>query len=98
MRIERDRDPPEIEATVTSGTVRWKARDAGTPWLGLKLVARRGGAVVERRVERAPFQGSRPLALDERERWHLTLVAVDSSGNRTVRTLGHFGLDARYPE
>ena len=98
VRIERDRDPPEIEATVTSGTVRWKARDAGTPWLGLKLVARRGGAVVERRVERAPFQGSRPLALDERERWHLTLVAVDSSGNRTVRTLGHFGLDARYPE
>ena len=96
VRIERDLVPPVVSAALTGRTLTWRARDAGTPWVTLRLVLRRGGAVSERRLVRTALAGREELDLDDRRR-HATLVASDSAGNRTVLALGHVGLDTRLP-
>lgn len=96
VTIERDLEPPVVSATLTGRTLTWRARDAGSPWVTLRLVLRRGGAVGERRLVRTRLAGREQLDLDDRRR-HATLVASDSAGNRTVFPLGHVGFDMRLP-
>jgi hypothetical protein len=96
VTVRRDHEPPAIAASLRGGTLTWRARDAGTPWVTLRLVLRRGGAVTQHRLVHAALAGRRTLELDDRLR-HATLVASDSAGNRTVVPLGHVGFDMRLP-
>jgi hypothetical protein len=97
VTIERDRRPPALAASLSGRLLTWRARDAGTPWLTLQVRLSRGGTVVERRLARTPLQGQRELDIDDERRWHATLVASDSTGNRTLLPLGHVGPDTRFP-
>lgn len=98
VRLERDTEPPQLSARLVGQTLEWRARDGGTPWLSVRLLLRRGGALVEHRVRRANLNGRRPVALDLGRRWHVTVLAADSSRNWSRVTLGHVGGPARMPE
>ena len=97
VRLERDTEPPRLAASLTGQTLSWRARDAGTPWLSVRVLLRRGGALVEQRVRRARLAGAQVLGLDPAERWHVTLVAADTSGNWSRVVLGHVGGATRLP-
>jgi hypothetical protein len=97
VTIERDNEPPELVTTLEGRTLRWQARDAGTPWLTLRVLVQRGGAVQERVLTRAALEGMHILDYDEQQLWHVTVVASDSAGNRTRLRLGHVGLSSRIP-
>jgi hypothetical protein len=88
-------EPPRLAAALDGPKLSWRARDAGTPWLSLRVVLRRGGAVVEHRLRRTNLRGTRPVPLDLTKRWHVTVVAADSSGNRSRVVLGQLGGESR---
>jgi len=98
VRLVRDTEPPKLSARLGGRTLEWWARDAGTPWVSVRVLLRRGGALVEHRIRRASLTGRCPLALDPAVRWHVSVLAADSSGNRSRVTLGHVGGPARVPE
>jgi hypothetical protein len=88
VTIARDTEPPAVdEAALEAGTLRWSARDPGTPWLDVRLVLRRGAHVREQALERVPLAGEAPVELPA-EAWHATLVARDSAGNAARVVLG----------
>lgn len=88
ITIIRDNDAPAVdEVALEAGTLRWSARDAGTPWLDVRVVLRRGADVREQELGRVEHVGAAPLELPA-EAWHATLVARDSAGNRTRVPLG----------
>ena len=87
IEIKVDREPPEITATVTRTRLTWVAQDSETPWIRLTLHLRRGT------VHKVLSLGVRPLSGRTRIQvprgaWRVTLVAADSSGNRTWLRLG----------
>jgi hypothetical protein len=63
----------------------------------VRVLLRRGGSLVEHRVRRAKLKGRRPVALDPAVRWHVTVLAADSSRNWSRVTLGHVGGASRLP-
>jgi hypothetical protein len=88
VTVVRDNEAPNVEeAALAGGTLSWRARDAGTPWLDVRVVLRRAGALRERRLGQVGHAGEEELELPA-EAWHATLVTRDSSGNRTAVPLG----------
>ena len=86
--VRRDARRPRIVARIRGGRLVWRARDAGTPWLRLQLVVRRGGRVRTVSLGNVRHKDARRLPVPLDRTWHLTLVATDSSGNATRVTLG----------
>lgn len=97
LRVERDTTPPRLEAAVAGTDLRWRAVDRGTPWLRLGLLLDDGRVRRAAPLGRVRLAGSAPLPVDLRRTWSATLVAVDSSGNRTQLALGPIGRLARLP-
>ena len=95
--LVRDTEPPKLSARLVGQTLEWRARDRGTPWLSVRVLLRRGEAVVEHRVRRAKLHGRRPVPVDAAVRWHMTVLATDSSGNRSRVTIGQIGGASRLP-
>jgi hypothetical protein len=91
VTVERDNDPPEVmERALEGGLLSWRASDAGTPWLDVRLVLRRGAGMEERRLGRRGLAGKAPVVLPSGS-WHATLVVADSAGNRTAVTIRRTG-------
>ena len=63
------------------------AGDDASPWLALKVVIRRPGAVRTLQLGKQTFRGSALLAVPQGV-WTATLFASDSSGNTTSVALG----------
>ncbi|MBD0330947.1 MAG: hypothetical protein ICV64_12700 [Thermoleophilia bacterium] len=77
--VARDTTPPRLRARIAGGELRWRARDAGTPWLRLRVVLYRPG---ERRVldlRRQPLVGR--VRVPAGRGWGAAVVAADSSRN-----------------
>lgn len=85
--IRIDRTPPVVRASVTRRTLTWRAVDAGTPWLRLRVRIQRLGVRKLVRLGVQPLAGSLRLAIPAGN-WKATLVASDSSGNQTWVALG----------
>ncbi len=85
--LARDTTPPTVKASVAKRRVSWKAADAETPWVRLRLRLTRGGVHKLVHLGRHPLAGSLRLPLP-RGRWETTLVVLDSSGNKTPVPLG----------
>jgi D-glucuronyl C5-epimerase C-terminus len=86
--VKRDTLPPEMTARLAGKRLVWRGRDAETPWLELRL-----RLVGERHNARVVFLGKKPLRGSMKLApkpgvWHTTLIARDSSGNRTEVPLG----------
>lgn len=90
IEIKVDRDPPEITATVTRTRLTWEAKDPETPWIRLNLHLRRGTTHKVLSLGVRPLSGSARIEMP-RGTWRVTLVAADSSGNRTWFRLGELG-------
>jgi hypothetical protein len=88
--VKRDTTPPAVAARL-AGNKRliWRAKDAETPWLDLRLQLVGGphdnGRVVQ--LGKKPLRGSMRL-VPKPGVWNTTLIARDSSGNRTDVPLG----------
>jgi hypothetical protein len=90
IEVKRDREPPELSATLAGRRLSWQALDPATPWLRLTLVLERAGERERVDLGRRPLSGA--VTLERRGlRWEATLVAADSSGNRARVELGPFG-------
>ncbi|MGI8606952.1 MAG: D-glucuronyl C5-epimerase family protein [Gaiellaceae bacterium] len=87
IEIKVDRTPPEITATVTRKRLTWTAKDPETPWIRLTLHLRRGASHKILSLGARPHSGKARIDVP-RGTWRVTLVAADSSGNRTRVPLG----------
>jgi hypothetical protein len=87
IEIKVDREPPEITATVTRRRLTWEAKDPGTPWIRLTLHLRRGARHKVFSLGVRSLSGKARIDVP-RGAWRATLVAGDSSGNRTWAQLG----------
>ena len=88
IEVRRDVDPPDVtEAVLAASRLTWSAFDEGTPWLRLSLALRRSGRATTLALGKRPLRGSLTVKLPEGS-WDATLVALDSSGNRTAVPLG----------
>jgi hypothetical protein len=88
VTVKVDRIPPVMTARLVGRRLVWRGRDAETPWLDLRLQLVNDyhqGRVVG--LGKKPLRGSIRL-FPKRGVWHTTLVALDSSGNRTEVPLG----------
>jgi hypothetical protein len=65
----------------------WRGRDPETPWLDLRLRLVGNGRVRVVELGRKPLRGSMRL-FPKPGSWHTTLIARDSSGNRTELAVG----------
>ena len=86
--VKVDRVPPAVTARLVGKRLVWRARDAETPWLDLRLQLVNDyhqGRVVS--LGKKPLRGSMRL-VPKPGVWHTTLVARDSTGNRTDVALG----------
>jgi hypothetical protein len=86
--VKVDRLPPAVTARLVGKRLVWRGRDAETPWLDLRL-----RLVGESHNTRLVTLGKKPLRGSMRlfpkpGTWHTTLVARDSTGNRTEVPLG----------
>jgi hypothetical protein len=88
LTVKVDRVAPAIAARLAGKRLVWRAQDAETPWLDLRLrlVGENHGARVVR-LGKQPLRGSLKLA-PKPGVWHTTLIARDSSGNRTQVPVG----------
>ncbi len=87
IRIARDTTPPDVTASVSGARLTWKIDDPTTPWVRLRVQLLRQGKLRVLELGRRPLAGRVRLALP-RGRFQATLVAFDSSGNRTRTPLG----------
>jgi len=87
IAIKVDREPPEITAAVTRRRLTWEAKDPGTPWIRLTLHLRRGARHKALSLGVRSLSGKARIDVP-RGAWRATLVAADSSGNRTWVQLG----------
>jgi hypothetical protein len=87
VELRRDTQPPKVSATLASRRLYWRGSDDGSPWLALKVVIRRAGAVRTLSLGKQTFRGS-VLVAAPRGRWSATLFAADSSGNTAQVPLG----------
>ena len=86
--VKRDTLAPVMTARLVGKRLVWRGRDTETPWLDLRL-----RLVGERHNARVVFLGKKPLRgslklAPKPGTWHTTLIARDSSGNRTDVPLG----------
>jgi D-glucuronyl C5-epimerase C-terminus len=84
--VKRDTVPPAVTARLVGKRLVWRARDTETPWLDLRLrlVGSRQRLVS---LGHKPLRGSLRLS-PKPGVWNTTLIARDSSGNRTEVPLG----------
>jgi len=87
VEVRRDTQAPKISASLAARRLYWRASDDASPWVQLRVVIRRPGAVRTLWLGRAPFRGSRLLAAPS-GLWTATLLGADSSGNTTEVALG----------
>jgi hypothetical protein len=85
--VRRDTQSPKVKAELGDRTLYWRGSDDASPWLALKVVIRRSGAVRTLSLGRVAFRGSTPLPVPSGV-WTATLFAADSSGNTTQVALG----------
>jgi hypothetical protein len=86
--VKVDRVPPALTARLVGKRLVWRASDPETPWLDLRL--RLVGESHDTRLVRLgkkPLRGSMRL-FPRPGVWHTTLIARDSSGNRTEVQVG----------
>ena len=88
LTVKVDRIAPALTARFVGKRLVWRARDAETPWLDLRLrlVDEHHRARLVR-LGKTPLRGSMRL-FPKPGTWHTTLIARDSSGNRTDVPLG----------
>jgi hypothetical protein len=87
VAVLRDREPPELEASLTGSVLRWSAVDEGTPWLRLRLVFGMRAGTETVALGTRPHAGVLRVRLPRRL-VSARLVASDSSGNTaSVRLL-----------
>jgi hypothetical protein len=86
--VKVDTAPPVLTARLVGKRLVWRGRDAETPWLDLRLrlVGEKHNARLVR-LGHMPLRGSMKLA-PKPGTWHTTLIARDSTGNRTEVPLG----------
>jgi hypothetical protein len=89
VEVRRDTQAPKVSAAIAGRRLYWRGSDDASPWLALRVVLRRPGAVRTLWLGRENFRGS-ALLLAPRGLWSATLVADDSSGNSTRVALGSF--------
>jgi len=89
VEVRRDTQAPQVSAALAGRRLYWRGSDDASPWLALRVVLRRPGAVRTLWLGRENFRGSALLAAP-RGLWSATLVAADSSGNSTQVALGSF--------
>src|SRR2546421_900000 len=87
VEVRRDTQAPKVSASLASRRLYWRGSDDASPWLALKVVIRRSGAVRTLWLGKQTFRGSALLAAP-RGLWSATLFAADSSGNTTQVALG----------
>ena len=87
VEVRRDNQAPQVSASLAGRRLYWRGTDNASPWLQLRVVLRRSGAVRTVWLGRSPFRGSAVLAVP-RGLWSATLSAADSSGNATQVSLG----------
>jgi hypothetical protein len=85
--VRRDTSAPKVRAWIEHGRLRWRAHDAGTPWLRLRVVLYRGGERRTLALGRRPFAGR--VRLPRRASgWGAVVVAADTSGNFRLLSVG----------
>ena len=84
--VKVDKQPPVVTARLVGKRLVWNGKDAETPWLDLRLrlVGSRTRLV---ELGHKPLKGSMRLS-PKPGRWQTTLIARDSSGNRTEVPVG----------
>ena len=87
VEVRVDTQPPSLTASLVGRRLYWRGSDDASPWLSLRIVLRRGGAVRTVLLAAEPFRGSARLEA-RRGAWAATLFASDSSGNTTRIALG----------
>jgi D-glucuronyl C5-epimerase C-terminus len=87
VEIRRDTQAPKVNASLARRRLYWRGSDDASPWLALRVVVRRPGAVRTLWLGRETFRGSALLPAP-RGVWAATLFAADSSGNTTKVALG----------
>ena len=87
VEVRRDTQAPKINASLAARRLYWRGTDDASPWMGLKVVIRRPGAVRTLWLGKQTFRGSALLAAP-RGVWSATLFAADSSGNTAKVPLG----------
>lgn len=95
--VRRDTRRPHLRVKLVAGRLEWHARDSGTPWIRLRLVLQRAGAVRDVRLGNVRHQGRTPLPVQLDRTWHLAVAAADSSGNVAKLTVGRIGRTAAGP-
>jgi D-glucuronyl C5-epimerase C-terminus len=86
--VKVDKLPPVMTARLVGKRLVWRGRDPETPWLDLRLrlVDENHHARLVR-LGKKPLRGSMRL-FPKPGAWHTTLIARDSTGNRTDVPLG----------
>jgi hypothetical protein len=87
VEVRRDTQAPKVSAALAARKLSWRGSDDASPWLALKVVIRRAGAVRTLSLGKQTFRGSVLLAAP-RGLWSATLFAADSSGNAAQVPLG----------
>jgi D-glucuronyl C5-epimerase C-terminus len=88
VTVKVDTVPPVMTARLVGKRLVWRGRDAETPWLDLRLRLVNDyhqGRLVH--LGKMPLRGSMRL-FPKPGTWHTTLIAHDSSGNRTEVPIG----------
>jgi hypothetical protein len=87
--VKFDTIPPAVVARLAGKRLIWRAKDAETPWLDLRLQLVGGPHNNARVVQlgKKPLRGAMRL-VPKPGIWKTTLIARDSSGNRTDVPLG----------
>jgi hypothetical protein len=87
VEVSRDTQAPKVNAALAGRRLYWRASDDASPWIALRVVIRRSGAVRTLWLGKQSFRGS-ALLVAPRGLWTAVLVAADSSGNTTQVQLG----------
>jgi hypothetical protein len=87
VEVRRDTQAPKVNAALAGRRLYWRASDDASPWIALRVVIRRPGAVRTLWLGKQSFRGS-ALLVAPSGLWSAVLVAADSSGNTTQVRLG----------
>jgi hypothetical protein len=87
VEVRRDTQAPKVNAALAGRRLYWRASDDASPWIALRVVIRRPGAVRTLWLGKQSFRGS-ALLVAPSGLWSAVLVADDSSGNTTQVQLG----------